>query len=26
VPNTDGAMAAGDIDLPASVRRLLEGQ
>jgi len=26
VPNTDGAMAAGDIELPASVRRLLEGQ
>ena len=26
VPNTDGAMATGNIELPASVRRLLEGQ
>jgi nitroimidazol reductase NimA-like FMN-containing flavoprotein (pyridoxamine 5'-phosphate oxidase superfamily) len=26
IANTDGAMAAGDIALPASVRRLLEGE
>ena len=26
VPNTDGAMATGEIEVPPSVRRLLEGQ